>query len=457
MHGLRSHLHRVLPRRLDEGGFTLIEMTIAIALSTVIFTGLAFTMGSALRTMELQKARTLANEVATQGIEDLQRFPYSSLGLCAAPTRPNGLAAPTGFSTVITLNCTNASVEEPCTPTTFSPALTAPPVPKESYVCKRSNIAFTVSRYVAWGDATQTGKRLAVVIDWTDRVGAHQVSQQSSLRAPDAAAIIGVAPPAFSSAFPPTANPSTAWVDSNGYIVTSTGAPNSLTLSATTTGLSSTDQVFANIMGLDPATNAPIVQQFQLTSTDGSNWSGTVPGLGSPTAPKIGSGSQYVSYTLVRVTDGKANSTFTAPANKFCSNPSAANTGGGCSISGTIPTISGTASPLTIPLDPDSTMQAGNNLGITATTSNTTVSDSVTVSIQTLSGAAQIALKPDASCSTSPGSVCNSWSTTITPSAGYRFPAGSQKLYFAVQQVIGSAPDIGSTAATQSTFSVAFT
>src|SRR5436190_18903557 len=160
-----AHLRRLLDMRKNaarEDGFTLIEMTIAIGLSAVVFTGLAFSLGSSLRTMQLQKSRTLANEVATQGIEDLQRLPYSSLGLCGAPTRPDNLPAPTGFSSVIALNCTNASVEEPCTPTTFTPALTATPVPRESYTCTRSRIPFTVSRYVAWGDAAQTGKRLAV-------------------------------------------------------------------------------------------------------------------------------------------------------------------------------------------------------------------------------------------------------------------------------------------------------
>src|SRR5207248_3241567 len=129
---------------------------------------------------------------------------------------------------------------------------------------------------------------------------------------------------------------------------------------------------------------------------------------------------------------------------------------GGCSISGTVPTITGTAAPLTVPLDPDGSMQAGTSLGITATTTNVTVSDAVTVSFQTLAGSVLIALTPSSSCGTTPGTVCNSWSTTIAPSAGYRFGSGSQRLYFATEQVIGNPPDIGSTAATQSTFSVTF-
>jgi prepilin-type N-terminal cleavage/methylation domain-containing protein len=456
MSSLRTRLHRCRTEhtRACESGFTLIEMVIAIGLSAVIMTAMAFSLGSSLRTMQLQKARSLANEVATQGIEDLQRFPYSSLGLCGAPTRPNNAPAPTGFSTVITLNCTNAHIEEPCTPTTFSPALTATPVPKESYVCSRSNIPFTVSRYVAWGDAAQTTKRLAVVVDWTDRVGAHQVSQQSSLRAPDGASVIGVAPPAFSSAFPPTANPSTIWVDSNGYLVDASGTPRNLALSATTSGLSAADQVFANLLSLDAATNQPIIQEFQLTSVDGSNWTGSIPGAGAAGAPKVGTGSQYISFTLVRAGDGKADSRFTTPANKFCSNPGG---GGSCSISGTVPTISGSAAPGTIPLDPDGGMQAGTTLTLTATTANVTVSDAVTVSMETLSGTVLVALQPNAGCGSTPGTVCNSWSSTITASSGYRFPSGAQSLYFAAQQVVGSAPDIGSTAAAPSAGTVNFT
>src|SRR3954447_19853673 len=120
----RLHLAHTPGDRARDAGFTLIEMVIAIGISAVIMTAMAFSLGSSLKTMQLQKSRTLANEVATQGIEDLQRFPYSSLGVCGAPARPNNALPPTGFSSVIVLNCTNASIEEPCTPTTFSPALT---------------------------------------------------------------------------------------------------------------------------------------------------------------------------------------------------------------------------------------------------------------------------------------------------------------------------------------------
>src|SRR5437763_11223637 len=106
-----------MERARDEAGFTLIEMVVAVGLSAIVFTALAASLAGALRTVQVQKTRTMANEVATQGIEDLQRFKYSNLGLCAAPTRPNGGAAPAGFDTIVSVNCTNAAIEEPCTPT----------------------------------------------------------------------------------------------------------------------------------------------------------------------------------------------------------------------------------------------------------------------------------------------------------------------------------------------------
>ena len=42
-------------------------------------------------------------------------------------------------------------------------------------------------------------------------------------------------------------------------------------------------------------------------------------------------------------------------------------------------------------------------------------------------------------------------------STGYRFPTGAQSLFFAAQQVVGSSPDIGSTAAALSAGTVNFT
>lgn len=184
-----------------EGGFTLVEMVVTVTVIAVVFTAAAVMLDSGLRALAAAKARARGNDVATQGIEDLQRFGFNSLGLCGAPSG----TAPAGLSdTVVLANCpappTPVPYEEPCNGVVGT-------VPKAEYTCIRNNVTYTVKRYVAWVDTLRTTKRLAVFVEWDDLVGRHQVSQQSSLRAPDQSAITGLAPPKFSSTQPPTATP----------------------------------------------------------------------------------------------------------------------------------------------------------------------------------------------------------------------------------------------------------
>src|SRR5436305_10360523 len=186
--------HRDASTRAPEDGFTLIEVIIAFALAAMVFTALAVALAGGLKAVRVAKGRTRANELATAAIEDLQRFDYDHLGLCPASGGSGVTDAGTqsfqGLNPV-TLNCSSTVVlEEPCTPTVGQ-------VPKASYSCRVENINYTVQRYVVWGDSNQTKKRLAVFVNWTDVVGSHQVSQQSSLRSPVQGSVIGVPPPVF--------------------------------------------------------------------------------------------------------------------------------------------------------------------------------------------------------------------------------------------------------------------
>ncbi len=179
----------MLKRARAEEGFTLIEMVIALAIGTVAFTALAAVLMVSLKAVAVQKTRTRANEIATQGIEDLQRFDYDHLGLCVAPSG----VAPTGLATTVFLaNCTSPTYQKPCPVTTGT-------VPSSSYTCTTSNIDYVVRRYVSWADDTHAVKRLAVFVDWVDTVGRHEVAQQSSLRSPDVGSVVGLAPPTFGS------------------------------------------------------------------------------------------------------------------------------------------------------------------------------------------------------------------------------------------------------------------
>ena len=85
--------------------------------------------------------------------------------------------------------------EQPCSPP--SGTLTSFAVPRQTYTCIKERITYDVNRYVMWADAAHTAKRLAVYLDWTDQAGIHQVAQESSLRSPNAASVIGLTPPQF--------------------------------------------------------------------------------------------------------------------------------------------------------------------------------------------------------------------------------------------------------------------
>jgi prepilin-type N-terminal cleavage/methylation domain-containing protein len=299
------------PRPDRDAGFTLVEMVIVVGVSAFLFAALASVLGASLRTLAVAKARTQGNEVATQGIEDLQRFGYSQLGLCAAPSA----SPPAGLTNIVYLpNCPAGATpnygESPCLT-----AANQTQVPMGSYTCSRINVTFDVTRYVAWSDPGQTSKRLAVFVTWRDNVGIHTVSQQSSVRAPDVASAIGLSPPALSS---PSVSPPIV-LESNGVL------QSAFNLSVSATGLCGTavqgsctgsaDKVYAEFATIDAQGNPTASSVFLTPSADGSSWTGTV---SSANGFSFGEGSQFITFVGLRQTDGKANAIVTSPATRWC-------------------------------------------------------------------------------------------------------------------------------------------
>lgn len=490
-----------------DGGFTLVEVVIAVALLAIIALALAGVLNSGLRAMAVSRSRAQANEVATAGIEDLQRFSFNNLGLCAAP----GGTAPPGLDDTVLLACgSSPAYVQPCdTSVTGS-------IPLHQYTCERNNISYTVRRFVAWTDPLHTSKRLAVVVDWTDLVGNHQVSQQSSLRAPDQAAITGVGPPRFSS--PPTltapdpvtigatgtissgsvivnaatvnlrTNASTtssaipahspgarvdvtvagnsSFPDYNGFPVTIDGetftvvagagtnswgmiADGSASHLAGSTVTFAGDQVYASFQTLDASGN-PQTSVAQLSSFDnGATWSTTID---SADPYVFASGTQYFAVGILRASDGKAAAAFAPQQVRFC--PAA-----GCT--GAQPAITSSTVPSTASIQASGGLNADVDLSVT--TENVTRDDTVTVGFVTSAGAVTVLLTPDSACPASasavtPGVACT-WTGKISSSAGYSFASGSQNLYFGARQIADADPatvDQGSTAGAQS-MPVAFT
>lgn len=172
------------------------EMAVSVSLMAVIALALSGVLHSGLRALGAAKARAQGNDITTQGIEDLQRYGFNELGLCGThtPSTP-----PAGLGDLNMLpNCPAAAA----LPAYDCNSAVGTSVPLAQYNCSRNNIQYTVRRYVAWGDALRTTKRLAVYVEWTDLVGRHVVSQQSSLRSPDQAAIVGLEPPRFTTPLP---------------------------------------------------------------------------------------------------------------------------------------------------------------------------------------------------------------------------------------------------------------
>jgi prepilin-type N-terminal cleavage/methylation domain-containing protein len=401
----------------EQDGFTMIELVMAIAISAFAFLALATMLAGTLKALAIGKSRAQGNETATQAIEDLQRYDFNDLGVCSngdpAPPVPASLA---GFTTVDLPNCSGSVVyEQPCT--TAAGTLTSFAVPRQSYACVRNNITYNVSRYIRWTDATHTGKRLAVYVSWTDQIGTHQVAQESSLRSPNAASVVGLAPPQFVSV---SASPTDVQIAANGSLATS------IVLSASTTGLTASDSVYATLLTLTTQPDGSIAAlptQFPLSSPDGSAWSTTIP---AGPQPDFGPGNQFVMFSEVRASDSKANSKVATTPLRLCPV-------GGCP--GGLPTIAtASVSPTSINIDSAGVLLS--TFTVSATTTNLTTDSSVSALVQTQSGAASLILQPSNACSV--GGACNSWSGTFAPgSLNLRFVPGAQQLYITAVLPVG--------------------
>jgi prepilin-type N-terminal cleavage/methylation domain-containing protein len=492
-----------------EGGFTLVEMVVTITIIGALFLSVSTLLNSSLRSLAAAKSRARANDFATSGIEDLQRFSFNNLGVCVygPTTAPAGLETPVEF-----VGCpagdvgeTGALFEDPCK----DPEGT---VPRKTYTCTRNNVTYTVKRYVAWADELKTTKRLAVYVEWTDLAGNHQVSQQSSLRAPDQSAILGLAPPKFTAvpsvrryngstetptdpvlltdtrhvASPykvrfeavttklhkaalaylqspvtphaqndtftinvstfagfPTYNGYSVTVDNETFKVLSGAGTPTWRVQAGATSQHSPgaevrfggDRVYATVQTIG-SNNHPEPSTVLMDTMDGLNWTAEI--LSGTTEYVFGSGTQYVSFGILRSADGKTTSAFSDKQVEFC--PSAN------------PTCAGIAKPLidNVSVSPGSVALGAsgalqNDITVTLRTTNITRSDTVTVSFLTQSGTQTVVLAHDANAgtcpltTTTPDFTCN-WVGKIPRTAGYRFTPGSQPLYFAAQQVLDVDP-----------------
>lgn len=486
-------------RSRDEGGFTLVEVAVSLSLVTVIALALAGVLHSGLRALGAAKARAQGNDIATQGIEDLQRFGFNSLGLCGTYSPP--ATPPTGLTELYSLpNCPASLPSYDCN------TAVGGTVPLAQYGCQRNNITYTVRRYVAWVDPLHTTKRLAVFVDWTDLTGNHQVSQQSSLRAPDQAAVVGLSPPAFSTPLPAVTTTPTGPVAlttdgklPDGTELGLTAATQNLNGSRSTTfspALPTTRAAgepftvtVASFAGFPTYNGFPVkigAERFTVLAGAGTtSWQVSAEAASSASLPTtvvfegdqvyanfdtvdpstgnaqtstvflsssdgtawsgtltsaagytFSPGAQHFSFGILRAADGKATAAFATEPVRFC--PSADPS---CS---TLLDPVVTAPDVAAVLDPSGALVAP--LTITATTRNITSGDAVTVSFVTSAGVVSQAMQQDpagpecdAPTVPPPNTECR-WTTTIKPSEGNRFSTGPQRFYVKARQLPDNDP-----------------
>lgn len=402
----------------EEGGFTLVEMVIAIAVGAIVFTALAAYMSSGLKVLGVQKARTQGNEIATQGIEDLQRLDDDYLGLCAAasPTPPDFA----GLDPVTLPHCTNAVVHDPCSPPA-APTGVLNLVPDEDYNCSRLGITYRVRRHVAWTTSTRVAKRLAVHVTWIDSGVSHEVFQASTRTTSP--------PPAVTAG-------SVNSLTSVALDIAGDGTPVvAVTLRAVTTGLSnpatSGDAVRGFFTYRDPS-DIPRRVAVSLTSADGTNWEAPI------TTFKLPPGRQYVIFTAVRADDKEEGSGGVTTLDATCISS--------CPSSPTPPVLG--APVLTYlpavgagPNVDSAGVLVSDSITVSVTTNAAASPGSVTAILPTAGGGAKIL--PLALGATPCGANC--WSATLTKAAagakGFRFsntPAGAIRAMAAQGVAFGS-------------------
>jgi prepilin-type N-terminal cleavage/methylation domain-containing protein len=183
---------RSLGEDRGQGGFTIVELVIAMALLAIIAAPLATVFWSGLRTASAAAHRTDGASVASREIERMRAVPYAQVGFYADEP---GYSATFETFTTVTLGSVSPSTGklvpqiEPLSPDPSAAAGYAPdPDPANASPIVLGGIRYSVARSIVWinaNDASSTFdkayKRLTVVVTWTDQVGVHNVRQDSVL------------------------------------------------------------------------------------------------------------------------------------------------------------------------------------------------------------------------------------------------------------------------------------
>ena len=161
-------------QELPDGGFTLLELMLALLLLAIVLAGLAPAYYGTLRAADLSSEHSVANGIAIAATEQLRSFPYFDLGYTTTDYQTPGQAPP------------NGGVGYPCIAASSNTTVQVTTSPLEGLATSQtvSNVAYSIQRCVYWIDSsvagdTQAYKQTVVTVGWTlGRV--HSVVSQTS-------------------------------------------------------------------------------------------------------------------------------------------------------------------------------------------------------------------------------------------------------------------------------------
>jgi prepilin-type N-terminal cleavage/methylation domain-containing protein len=154
-----------------QGGFTIIELVVALGILALVAAGIAPVFWTAMKTAGVANHRTAGAAIASREMEGMRSVAYDSVGFYESQT---GYTSEFDGLETVTLGAT-APV-----PALIEPQDATPEVQR--------NVSYTIQRRIVWIDAADDSstyddayKRLTTIVTWSDAAGPHEVRQDSIL------------------------------------------------------------------------------------------------------------------------------------------------------------------------------------------------------------------------------------------------------------------------------------